>query len=290
MKTASKIPVLIINWNGIEMTCKCLERLFSKTDREKIQVVVSDNGSDPAEVAILESMKKEGKIDLLIRHSYNTGFSYAINESVRQTTGDVFCSMGNDVFVDDRWLEEGLESLLKKPNIGAVCCTVREEGRNLYRPPHDISVELMYGPIMFFRRNAWDEVGEFDAANFSPACGEEMDWCYRARRKNYLLIQSSKCQADHIGFYTGRKNFEHSEIQLIRLSHRIKCRMFNWGLYQMFLSPKTWIRCYLPELHAEIKRGDFKLLLKAFERNFVNLKHILKERQKRLEKRISYDS
>lgn len=282
MKTTAKIPVLIINWNGIDVTIQCLKKLFEKTARETIQVVVTDNGSqDPKEMECLERLKEEGKIDLLIKHSYNTGFSHALNEAVRRTTGEIFCSMGNDVFVDENWLEEGLHSLLAKPDIGAVCCSVREEGRRLYRPPQDKAVELMYGPIMFFKRSVWEEVGNFDAANFSPACGEEMDWCYRARRRGYLLIQSRNCLADHIGFYTGRKNFKHAEIHLIRLTHRIKCRLFNWSIYQMFFSPRTWIRCYLPELYAEIRNGNFKLLLKAFQRNFMDLRHILKERQKR---------
>jgi GT2 family glycosyltransferase len=130
---------------------------------------------------------------------------------------------------------------------------------------------------MFVRRDVWSDVGCFDYINFSPAYSEELDWSYRARKKGYRIVMAGKSLAYHNESYTMNKKYDRNTIHLIRLTHRMKCRLLNWTVRELFFSWK-W---YLLETLDDIRDRTVHILALAFMKNFLKFPLLLKEREKR---------
>lgn len=274
-----KVPIAVINWNGIEMTERCLEFLRRNTPLDRVEFWVVDNGSsDPSEVSRIHELKSGGMIHQVVRHESNLGFPRAFNHAFASTAGEIFCCVNNDCFVEPGWFEAAMKTLGTDDSIAAVCSNVysRPERR---REEDDRSLEHLYGPVMFIRRSAWESIGEFDARNFSPGYGEELDWSYRAIRSGYTLKLSGRSLAHHTGSFTMKKNYDPMEIRLVRLAHRIKCRMFNWPVERLLI--RSW-RIYWDEIRFEFHNRTPHLLIAAFLKNMLILPSILTERHKRL--------
>lgn len=273
------IPVALINWNAIEMTERCLRCLNERTDRSRIAITVVDNGSrDPANQERLAILRAEGLLDHVVLAGENLGFSGGFNLAMERTVGEIFCYLSNDCLVEPGWLDAGLRALATDPRVAGVCSNVyEEEGRRRVVP--DRELRQLYGPIMFIRRAAWDAVGPFDAANFSPAYSEELDWSYRAIRKGYILKLAGGSLAHHVGGYSCGKNVPRADIHLIRLTHRIKCRLFNWPLGRLCIT--AW-PLYCREVLAEVRNGTLPILARAWWKNLTQMPAILAERRRRL--------
>lgn len=273
-----KIPVTIINWDSVEMVELCIKYIRERTDPEKMEIQVVDNGSENrANLVRLLELKESGQVDRIIALPKNMGFSIAFNIAFEETAGDVFCYVSSDCLVEPGWLEEGIKSLKADENIAAVCSNIFDD-RN-----HDISKEdreltQLYGAIMFIRREAWSDVGCFDYRNFSPAYSEELDWSYRARKREYRIVLAGKSLAYHNESYTMNKKYNRNYIHLIRLTHRIKCRLLNWSVRRLILSWK-W---YLLETLDDMRNRTVHILPLALMKNVLEFPLILKERNKRL--------
>ncbi len=274
-----RLPVIVINFDAIEMTERCLDHLARYTDRQKIAVVAVDNGSaNPANLARLKELADSGLVDRVIPHPGNIGFSSAVNDAVSVTEGGIFCVLNNDCLVEEGWLAAALTALGSDPRVAAVCANVYSSP-DRRRPSDDEDVGQLYGALMFFRRVAWTDVGEFDAEHFSPAYGEELDWSYRAIRRGYRIRRAGRSLAHHIGSYTANKCFQPDVIRLIRLTHRIQVRLFNWPWPRLLA--KSW-GIYLDEWKFEIKNGTARLLIRAIFHTLLRLPRLWPERRKRM--------
>lgn len=272
-----KIPVCLLNWNDAEMTERCLDNLNRHTDRSVAEIYVFDNGSDDPNLARLQDLHARRQFDHLICFDRNLGFSLAYNRAFEQTTGELVCCLNNDCLVESGWLDALIETLRSDDRTAAACSNVYHyvERRSVQ---DDREVSQLFGAIMLFRRSAWESVGGFDDKNFSPIYGEEMDWSYRAVRLGYKLKLSGRSLAYHLGSYSSNKNYDRSRIRLIRLTHRIKCRLFNWTMKQLLVT--SW-KSYYYEIVYEIKNGTVHLFLPAFLKNLLILPTIWSERRKR---------
>lgn len=273
-----KIPVTIINWDSVEIVELCIKYIRERTDPAKINIQVVDNGSeDRGNILRLLELKGSGDIERIIALPKNMGFSIAFNIAVEETRGDIFCYVSSDCLVEPGWFEEGMKSLEADENIAAVCSNIFDDN-NLDISKEDRELTQLYGAIMFMRRDAWSNIGCFDYRNFSPAYSEELDWSYRARKKGYRIVLAGKSLAYHNESYTMNKKYDRNYIHLIRLTHRIKCRLLNWSVRELFFFWK-W---YLLETLDDIRNQTVHILPLALMKNFLNFPLILKERKKRL--------
>lgn len=275
----NKIPVVLINWDAVEMTERCLECLNERTDRAAVSICVVDNGSqDPSQVERLRALQRQGKFDRLIIHEENLGFPLAFNLAVSDSEGDLFCYVSNDCLVEAGWLDAAIAAMKSDERIAVACANVymREEER---KPGEDREIDYLYGAIMLLRKSAWKTVGEFDHKNFSPGYGEEMDWAYRAMRVGYRIVLAGNSLAKHLESYTTKKNYGRDKARLLRLTHRIKYRLFNWSLSQLLVT--SWVT-YGREIIFELRNRTLHLMPLALLKNLMILPTILEERKKRL--------
>jgi GT2 family glycosyltransferase len=277
----SKLTVALINWDAVEMTERCLACLNEHTDRSAVTIYVVDNGSaDPENVRRLQELQRRNCFDHLIALPSNVGFPRAFNLLVERTEGELFCYVSNDCLVEAGWLDAAVEAIRSDDRVAVVCSNVYLQERHR-QPAEDMEIDYLYGAIMLLRRSAWDTIGKFDDKNFSPGYGEEMDWAYRAMRSGYRIKLAGKSLARHLESYTTKKNYGRDEARLLRLTHRMKYRLFNWSLSQLLLT--SW-KTYAGEIYGEVKNGTLHLMLLAAINNLLILPTIWHERRKRLSK------
>lgn len=118
-----RVSIIILNWNGLENTVKCLESL-KKISYSNYEVIIVDNGSKEREGELLE--KKYGTYIRVIKSSQNLGFAEgnnaAIREVVRAGTSDYILTLNNDIIVEPDFLTELVKTSQKHPDAGSVQC------------------------------------------------------------------------------------------------------------------------------------------------------------------------
>jgi GT2 family glycosyltransferase/glycosyltransferase involved in cell wall biosynthesis/SAM-dependent methyltransferase len=111
------VSVIVLNLNKSQMTMQCLRHLHLYTKGWKFEIIVVDNGSRPAEVAILEDATIPFRLIGLRRNRY---FGEANNIAVESARGEFVCFLNNDAFVQPNWLQPLMDTMLSNCKIGGV--------------------------------------------------------------------------------------------------------------------------------------------------------------------------
>jgi len=109
-----KIPIIILNWNGIEDTLECMESIFAQTYTDYI-VYLLDNGSEGDDVTILKGKYGTNpKVQLVLEpknHGFTLGNNLILEEYILPNPDyEYVILLNNDTTVSDNWLENLLRS------------------------------------------------------------------------------------------------------------------------------------------------------------------------------------
>lgn len=118
------ISVVIPTWNRADLLRAVLRNLKEQT-RKPDEIVVVDNGSRDSSV---EVARAEGA--QLISYSENRGFAVAVNDGIRQSTGDWILILNNDVVLQPDWLERLIVSVQSEGAAFGVGKLLRPDGSN----------------------------------------------------------------------------------------------------------------------------------------------------------------
>jgi len=196
-----KVSIIIPNWNGEHLLKTCLPTLKAHTKIE-YELIVVDNGSTDNSVKYLE--KQNVKV---IKNGENLGFSKAINIGTRISRGEYILWLNNDIIIKaDGWLKYMVDEFNKIPNCGAVGpsggrihpTTLQYIGG--YHPFYKGEVEYIEGWCLLTSKKVLDDVGFLDEDFFMFA--EDSEWCFRAKKKGYKIIQIPNVPILHLGSMT----------------------------------------------------------------------------------------
>ncbi len=249
MRTA----IVILNWNGRHWLERFTGDLVGRSPGTT--VVVADNGSTDGSLEWLEAHRPSiERITLGANH----GFAEGYNRALAQVTADRYVLVNSDVEVTPGWLE-GLHAMLDadprmaacQPKILAMNDRTRFEhagaaggymDRNGYpfcrgrifevtevdHGQYDDDREVFWatGACMMVRSDAFHAVGGFDGSLFAHM--EEIDLCWRLRRRGWTIGYTSRSTAYHAGggaLHYGSPlktylNFRNSLIVLTKNLHR----------------------------------------------------------------------
>lgn len=204
------VGVVLVNWNGGELTLPCIESLHAGSTQPELIVVVDNASTDGSSEVIEQSFPTV----ILIRNKENLGFTGGNNIGINfciDAGMDYIWVLNNDTEVDRECLTELINFMNSNPG-AAGCC-----GKILYDAPADTiwyagatydsntlkskhrgalekdkgqynNAEItpfITGCSMFVRRSAWQSVGLFDDIFF--AYGEDLDWCIRSAHAKLSL-------------------------------------------------------------------------------------------------------
>jgi hypothetical protein len=223
-----KVVVVILNWNGGDLTPRCLESL-RRSDYGNLECVVIDNGStDGSPDEIAKAFPEAG----MVRNSTNLGFAEGCNQGIAWGLGrgaDYLLMLNNDTRVDPALVSNLVVAAAGHQDRVAVIPKIYWEsdparlwfavGRanlwtgvfsNLaYNRVDDGSfdsqqaADFAVGCCILMPREIVQKVGGFDPAYF--AYMEDVDWSLRCRGAGFPLVFCPTAKLWHAVSATGKK-------------------------------------------------------------------------------------
>ncbi|WP_080904576.1 glycosyltransferase family 2 protein [Parabacteroides sp. Marseille-P3160] len=288
-----KVAVVILNWNGKELMEQFLPSVIAHSPQETAEIVVADNGSTDASVAMLEEKFPSVRI---IRIERNYGFAEGYNKAIEEIGSPYVVLLNSDVEVTPHWLDAPLALLDTEPDVAGVqpkllaqrnkhffeyagaagglmdkygypYCRGRifhvvEEDRGQYDAPMDVLWGS--GACLFLRTEVYKKEGGLDARFFAHQ--EEIDFCWRLRARGYRLV----CTPRSVVYHVGGATLNAESPRKIFLNFRNNLLMLYKNLPEKDLLPVMRCRFWLDYLAAA------KFLLTF---NFRNAKAVYEARK-----------
>lgn len=205
--TPTPVTIIILTWNALEYTKRCLETLRRATTFGSWQLIVVDNGSTDGTVDFLEGQAWVR----LLRNATNEGFVRGCNRGIRAADpeSDIIL-LNNDTEIDQvDWIERMQATAYADPRNGVVGCRLQQTSGALlhagtYMPPsywgqqigsnerdvnqfnRDREVEGVVFACVYLKREVLDRVGLLDEDYVSYY--EDTDYCRKAQRLGYRVM------------------------------------------------------------------------------------------------------
>ena len=211
-----KVSIIVLNFNGINDTKKCLKSLL-KTTYKNFQIFLVDNGSDKNHAEILKKIFNSRKIHF-IRLEKNLGFTGGNNLLMKQITDKYILLLNNDVEVPKDWLNPLVDIMEKNSKIAVVQPKILWSRNKKYfdyagacggyidifgypftrgrifstiekdTGQYDTVADIFWasGAAMMIRSSVLKKVGYFDEQFFNYM--EEIDLCFRIRTFGYRVV------------------------------------------------------------------------------------------------------
>ena len=274
---APRVAILILNYNGLEVTLKTLESM-AQLDYEASDVYVIDNGCTDDSVPTIEERFPEVR---QLHVSPNKGISWGLNHGIQHALEngyDYLLLCNNDIEVAPDMLTEMIKLAETDETIGCVgpksfyyfdrdrlwstggrlrfreSITKERGDGELDHGQYDRDEEMDYinGCAMLVRGTAAADVGFWDPVYFLGI--EDADYCVRLKRAGYRCMYAHRARLWHmishsIGVYTPGRTFHTGRSSAIFV--RKYARWFEKASVVIWLGgalPWAWLR--------ELKRGN----------------------------------
>lgn len=236
-----------------EGTIRCIESVLGSRNATPFELVaVDDVAPDRRLTAWLEEQAAAGRLTLL-RNAENLGFVRSVNRGLAlHPTRDVLL-LNSDTAVADGVVDRLRRAAHSAATIGAVTpfsnnatiCSYPEMPAG-GPPPGDpplaelarlfaeanarqvIDLPVCHGFCVYLRRDALDEVGDFDAETFGRGYGEECDWSMRARAMGWRSVLAADTYVEHAG---GRSFREEKAPASAENGARLRARYPDYSLH-----------------------------------------------------------
>ncbi len=275
-----RIAVVILNWNGRHWLDRFLPIVLRHSPAASI--IVADNASSDDSVAWLERTHPQVRI---IPIDLNRGFAGGYNEALASLQAERFVLLNSDVEVTDGWLEALSAMLDRNPGMAAsqpkvLSHTTRDHfehagaaggfiDRNGYpfcrgrifeiteldSGQYDGDSEVFWatGACLMIRAEAFREAGGFDERLFAHM--EEIDLCWRLRRRGWKIGYTSSSVVYHVGggslgYGSPRKTFLNFRNSLIVLTKNLHTGWWAGSLFRRMVLDGFAAWKFLLEGHA----------------------------------------
>ncbi len=220
-----KVKIIILNWNGVAHLRRYLPSVVAAAP-PGVDVVVADNGSTDASVAVLaDEFPGVG----VLRMERNFGFAGGYNRALGQIEADYYVLLNSDVETPAGWLEPLVACLDRHPDVAAVSPKLlswSERGQFEYagasggfidfwgypfcrgrilrrvepdRGQYDDARDVFWvsGAAFCCRADVFHALGGFDADFFAHM--EEIDLCWRMQLAGYRIRIVPQSRVYHLG-------------------------------------------------------------------------------------------
>ncbi|HWQ12992.1 MAG TPA: glycosyltransferase [Roseiflexaceae bacterium] len=242
------VAIIILTWNGLEVTKECIASIRAKTAGVEYTLIVVDNGSTDG---TLEWLRQQDDITL-IANAENAGFTRGNNQGMAAAPpGHDLLLLNNDtLIVQENWLARLREVAHSHPDYGIVGCKLlwpdgRLQHAGTYMPsgsywgyqvgggeadvgqyPGVREVEGVVGACMYIRADLRAAVGGLDEAFFSYF--EDTDYCLRAAMHGYKTVCVGDVRVVHRENTSTRLNNVNWQAMFGRAQATFKAK---WGAY-----------------------------------------------------------
>ncbi len=224
-KISEHVTIVVLTWNGIEDSRRCLESIRNHTNLSRAAVVVVDNGSTDGTLA----WARDQKWFRLIENGTNLGFARGNNIGIESSPiDDDVVLINNDIIVQDPdWLER-IREAAEASEVGIVGCRMLQPDGTLLHVGTFIDSDTFWGQQIgageldigqytenrevqgivfacaYLKRGLLNEVGLLDATYGSYF--EDTDLCERARQAGWKIVLCGQTTAIHHEHGSSRAN------------------------------------------------------------------------------------
>ena len=251
---AKKISVVIPNYNGEDLLKKTLPQVIENCP--DCEIIVVDDASTDNSVSLLHNYKKVKVIKL----SKNLGFVGAVNTGVKSAGGEYVLLLNSDVSPRKNFLSPLISDISASPNIFAVGIkdVSHEKGKIFFKgrggarfkkgfvnhfplPTEKGETLWVSGGSGLFKKSEFLELGGFDNI-YAPFYWEDIDLCYRARKKGFICLFEPDSVVDH--FHEEGAIKKHNKdfyIKTISYKNQFICVWHNITDYQLLSQHLLWL-------------------------------------------------
>ena len=115
-----KVSVIVVTYNNLELTRKCLESLDKYSQYERLEIIVVDNASSDGTPIFLSEWVASGEDRKLILNAENKGFAAANNQGLSVAAGEYLVLLNNDTYVTSGWIRTLVRHLQRDKSIGLI--------------------------------------------------------------------------------------------------------------------------------------------------------------------------
>lgn len=228
---AKKITIIILTWNGLEYTRRCLQTLREQTQFPNYEILVVDNGSTDGSVEYLKSIPWIR----LVENQSNEGFAKGNNRAIELSdpSSDVVLLNNDTEIIQPDWLEKLQETAYRSNDVGIVGARLRRPAGRLQHAGTYMPIETYWGQqigseekeinqhnadsevegvvfaCVYIKREVLDSVGLLDEDYFSYF--EDSDYCLKAKAKGFRVFCCGSATVIH---------HENTSVRINQVPHR----------------------------------------------------------------------
>ncbi len=198
-----KVCAIVVSWNGVDLTRRCLRSLLDDPAAVDLEVIVVDNHSTDATPALLDEIEADPRVRT-IRNADNLGFAAACNQGLAagaERDPELLVILNNDIVVTPGWALTLHRHVRRDPSIGLIGPVTNNIGNEarIETAYRDLDAMLQEQAMLtgkaagrtfdirvlaFFcvaiPRDVYTQVGGLDT-NFGTGFFEDDDYCQRVR-------------------------------------------------------------------------------------------------------------
>ncbi len=254
---APKVVIVVLTWNGRDLTMDCLRSLEAVATPD-LRVMVVDNASSDGTVETIRARYGD-RVDILVNAS-NLGYAGGNNAGIRRAVdagASFVLLLNNDTTVAPDFVDALLTPMMEEPRIGITApkiyyatpptriwyaggevsmwkgtarhIGIREEDRGQFDTPHDVAYAT--GCALLARRDVFERVGLLDESY--KAYFEDTDFCMRATRAGFGIRYVPTARVWHrISASTG------GQVSRAKVSRKLGSA---WRFFRTYARPYHWL-------------------------------------------------
>ena len=228
--TRLDLSIIIVSFNTKQLLKNCLTSIYAHTRLKSHEIIVVDNASKDGSSQMVEKIFPQVR---LLRNKKNVGFGQANNQATKVARGKNLLFLNSDTSLTEDSISIIVNYLKNHPDVTIAGCLLKNiDGstqqsagffptlskiffwalflddlpiiRDLIRP-YQISSKKFYekeqevdwvtGAFFLLKKQVFDHLGGFDKNLFMY--GEEVDLCYRAKKKGFKVSYTPKTNTVH---------------------------------------------------------------------------------------------
>lgn len=216
---STSVLIVVLNWNGIKDTEKCLDSLLKQTYKN-FKILVVDNGSVDNSLEVLRDIENKNENITVIAHPKNKGFAGGVNIGIKyaiKNDFDTVALFNNDAEADENWLSELVGGFKNKDAAAVTGLLLHEDGKTIDSTGDYYSTWGMpfprnrgdsvtkaadsgyvfsaTGGATLYKTSLFKQIGLFDESFF--AYYEDVDVSFRAQLAGHKIYFTNKAIAYH---------------------------------------------------------------------------------------------
>lgn len=212
------VSIIILCWNKVHLTKRCVEALYEVTPEELFELILVDNASTDETPEYLKTLLVKKNV-LVITNKENRGFSAGNNQGAKLSQREYLCLLNNDTIPREGWLEAMLECFQDK-SVGIVGAkllyadeSIQHAGisfqkngipyhrfRKYPSQLHEVNILGEVPGVTFacalIGRSLWDKLGGLDE-RYLVANYEDVDFNLRVREAGFKVVYQPKSVLTH---------------------------------------------------------------------------------------------